>query len=270
MQAARGKPAAARPAGDEEWLEKRLFIGQESPVNARRPRSPYAVLNVSPEAEPVVIEAAYRALIKKYHPDHVADAPMSRDAAEINLAYALLRDPARRAEHDHKEWVRQQSVLIANLPAVIPPRRARGRRAAGWALAIVAGAAIGLSLAGSISIATPGERGGGRAGAGVGGSSAAAPRPALDPELRSPEEEVAAFLSTHLQPAAGTAETVHVEPAAVQALPAAAVEPEEPEQVAPRPAPPVRTRARIREQPSALPARAGESEDFLEREGYIY
>ena len=33
-------------------------------------RTPYQVLNVTPDAEGVVIEAAYKALIKKYHPDH--------------------------------------------------------------------------------------------------------------------------------------------------------------------------------------------------------
>jgi curved DNA-binding protein CbpA len=217
------------------------------------------VLNVSQEAEPVVIEAAYRALMKKYHPDQAAGAPMSRSAAEINGAYFILRDPARRAEHDHKEWSRQQSMLISNVPAIIPRRRSRTSRFAGWALAIAAGCGIGLSLAGSISIATPGQRNASRA------ATNAVPKPALDPELRSPEEEVAEFLSTHVrpQPAEPAVQAVSAElPAAVGDLPeqAAAV---------PRPSPP-RVRARVRERsPDAAPRKA-EEQDFLEREDYIY
>jgi DnaJ-class molecular chaperone len=50
-------------------------------------RTLYDVLNVSAEAEPVVIEAAYRALMKKYHPDQgTAAPPDAPSAASINHA----------------------------------------------------------------------------------------------------------------------------------------------------------------------------------------
>jgi hypothetical protein len=66
----------------------------------------YAVLQVTPDAEPEVIEAAYRQLIRKYHPD-LAGADESRAkqlnerAKLINQAYAILRDRDQRAAYDH-------------------------------------------------------------------------------------------------------------------------------------------------------------------------
>lgn len=62
----------------------------------------YAVLGVLPDAEEVVVTAAYRALAQRYHPDKwkgdAADAHerMSR----INAAYAVLGDRASRAAYD--------------------------------------------------------------------------------------------------------------------------------------------------------------------------
>jgi hypothetical protein len=60
----------------------------------------YAVLGVSRDADPVVIEAAYRALMRKYHPDRTPEAPTK--AAEINVAYSTLRDPKKRREYDEQ------------------------------------------------------------------------------------------------------------------------------------------------------------------------
>jgi curved DNA-binding protein CbpA len=61
---------------------------------------PYKVLQVDPEAEVEVIEAAYRRLARKYHPD-VAPGPDARDRmVRINQAWEQLRDPVRRAATD--------------------------------------------------------------------------------------------------------------------------------------------------------------------------
>jgi hypothetical protein len=60
----------------------------------------YAILGVTPAAEDVVIGAAYRALIRHYHPDTNPDPAARARAQEITAAYAVLRDPARRAEYD--------------------------------------------------------------------------------------------------------------------------------------------------------------------------
>jgi hypothetical protein len=61
-------------------------------------RSYYAILGVARDAEPEVIEAAYRALMKKHHPDR----SMGRDdrAKDINEAYAVLGDAAKRRSYD--------------------------------------------------------------------------------------------------------------------------------------------------------------------------
>lgn len=68
--------------------------------------NPYKILQVDTSAETEVIEAAYRRLARKYHPD-VNPAPdaMAR-MKELSAAYAILRDPARRAELDRRlsEW----------------------------------------------------------------------------------------------------------------------------------------------------------------------
>jgi hypothetical protein len=55
--------------------------------------SPYDVLGVLPASEPEVIDAAYRALMKKYHPDRWQGAAgESRERAQaINAAYAAIR-----------------------------------------------------------------------------------------------------------------------------------------------------------------------------------
>src|SRR5206468_12091957 len=62
---------------------------------------PYKVLQVDPEAEDEVIQAAYRRLARKYHPD-VAGADGAARMASINVAWELLRDPGRRALHDRE------------------------------------------------------------------------------------------------------------------------------------------------------------------------
>ena len=88
------------------------------------PRNHYTILNVAPDAEPVVIEAAYRALMKKYHPDQGSPAAANGpSAADINGAFAVLRDPQKRAEYDHREWTRSQAIQLAQYQAALPPPR---------------------------------------------------------------------------------------------------------------------------------------------------
>lgn len=60
----------------------------------------YKILGVDPEAESEVIVFAYKALVKKYHPDiHKAGNAQER-MKEINLAYDVLKDKAKRDEYD--------------------------------------------------------------------------------------------------------------------------------------------------------------------------
>ena len=63
----------------------------------------YRVLQVRRDAEPEVIERAYKALSMKYHPD-VSAPSRQHDATRrmqlINEAYRTLRDPAARRRYD--------------------------------------------------------------------------------------------------------------------------------------------------------------------------
>ena len=63
----------------------------------------YRVLQVTREAEPVVIERAYKALCLRYHPDTApsdARASSTQRMQELNEAYRVLRDPKLRALYD--------------------------------------------------------------------------------------------------------------------------------------------------------------------------
>jgi curved DNA-binding protein CbpA len=66
------------------------------------PPDPYKVLQVDPEADPEVIQAAYRRLAQKYHPDLAADGDAARRMVAINDAWAILRDPETRAAFDRR------------------------------------------------------------------------------------------------------------------------------------------------------------------------
>ena len=119
------------------------------------PRNHYAVLNVAPDAEPVVIEAAFRALMKKYHPDQGAPpATSGPTAADINAAFAVLRDPQRRAEYDHREWTRSQAIQLAQFQAAMPPPRRASNFFGwgGWLVALVLVGALGLVASQSGSV----------------------------------------------------------------------------------------------------------------------
>jgi len=67
-------------------------------------RDPYDVLGVSRTASEDDIKKAYRKLAKSYHPDRNASDPKAKDKfAEINTAYEILGDAAKRAQFDRGE-----------------------------------------------------------------------------------------------------------------------------------------------------------------------
>jgi DnaJ-class molecular chaperone len=60
----------------------------------------YSIIQVDPRAEREVIDAAYRRLASKYHPD-VDPSPGATERMKlINAAYEVLSDPERRAAYD--------------------------------------------------------------------------------------------------------------------------------------------------------------------------
>jgi hypothetical protein len=55
---------------------------------------------VTADAEDFVIAAAYRALMKRYHPDRDSRPEAQERARQINAAFEVLSDPARRQAYD--------------------------------------------------------------------------------------------------------------------------------------------------------------------------
>src|SRR5437763_3806747 len=103
-------------------------------------RNHYAILNVAPDAELVVIEAAYRALMKKYHPDQgIPAGEGSASAVDINNAFAVLRDPQRRADYDHRESTRVQAIQLVQFQQALPqpPRRSNFFGWGGWLVSLL-------------------------------------------------------------------------------------------------------------------------------------
>jgi len=99
---------------------------------------PYRILQVAPSAEQEVIQAAYRALALKYHPDRDRTTYAQRRMLQINAAYSLIRDDAARTEWDRSQ--RQGRQAPTRVSAAPPPRsEAAGTRVsfgryAGWTL----------------------------------------------------------------------------------------------------------------------------------------
>jgi hypothetical protein len=63
-------------------------------------RDAYEILQVSPNAEREVIDAAYRRLARKYHPDVNSRPDAHARMQEINWAYEILSDPIKRNRYD--------------------------------------------------------------------------------------------------------------------------------------------------------------------------
>jgi curved DNA-binding protein CbpA len=64
-------------------------------------RDPYHILGVSPEASDVEIRKAYHARARRLHPDVVGEGALD-EMRQLNQAWAILKDPDRRAAHDTK------------------------------------------------------------------------------------------------------------------------------------------------------------------------
>ena len=94
---------------------------------SRPPFDPYKILQVDPEADPEVVQAAYRRLAQKYHPD-IAGADGAERMRLINAAWEILRDPARRAEHDR----RRAAADGPPPPGGVPGGRPASNREPGW------------------------------------------------------------------------------------------------------------------------------------------
>jgi hypothetical protein len=104
----------------------------------------YATLGVSPSAEDVVIHAAYRALIRHYHPDSNPDPEAHARAGAITAAYAVLRDPAKRAAYDAGQLEGTAEDWWSFEERRGPPARPPAMRGVGIAAAALAVLSVGL------------------------------------------------------------------------------------------------------------------------------
>jgi curved DNA-binding protein CbpA len=68
---------------------------------------PYKILQVDSEAEDEVIQAAYRRLARKYHPDLAASPDAANRMAAINAAWELIGEPAQRVAYDRERATRR-------------------------------------------------------------------------------------------------------------------------------------------------------------------
>ncbi len=94
---------------------------------------PYTVLGVSPLATQAEITHAYRRHLRDHHPD-MSPLESNPDASErlrqVLAAYALLRDPARRAAYDRAHRTHKDTgparITVSHIDAVDdqPPLRA--------------------------------------------------------------------------------------------------------------------------------------------------
>ncbi len=83
---------------------------------------PYAMLQVVPTADQEVVHAAFKALALKYHPDHDATRRAATKMADLNRAYAILRDERSRAAHDRSQRRVVAGVSVAaSRPGSEPP-----------------------------------------------------------------------------------------------------------------------------------------------------
>jgi DnaJ-class molecular chaperone len=62
----------------------------------------YEILQVHPSAEAEVIDAAYRRLARKYHPDVNTRVDASERMKQINAAFEVLGNSAARSEYDRR------------------------------------------------------------------------------------------------------------------------------------------------------------------------
>jgi curved DNA-binding protein CbpA len=84
------------------------------------PADHYKVLQVDSEADPDVIQAAYRRLAQKFHPDVAQGPEAGARMVAINEAWRVLSQPAARAAYDLERAARAREAAAALDPPARP------------------------------------------------------------------------------------------------------------------------------------------------------
>jgi curved DNA-binding protein CbpA len=109
---------------------------------ATRLFDPYAVLGLKPTATSDEITRAYRSQVRALHPDTRATPQaiphVDEQLRRVLAAYALLRDPERRARYDRAavRYDRYRRYRAANRSPTAPPTPAKTTNNLNWADAL--------------------------------------------------------------------------------------------------------------------------------------
>ena len=93
---------------------------------------PYLALGVDRGDDISTILAAYRAEARRHHPDVSTEAASQRRMAELNAAWAILRDPLRRAAWDRAHLLEDGPSIILARPHVTTAHADAGSDACVW------------------------------------------------------------------------------------------------------------------------------------------
>lgn len=84
----------------------------------------YEILQVHPGAEWEVIEAAYRRLARKYHPDVNKDVEAEERMRDLNAAYEVLSNPIFREDYDQRRsyggFVASEPISNSGFASTVP------------------------------------------------------------------------------------------------------------------------------------------------------
>lgn len=78
---------------------------------------PYRILQVLPTADRAEIRDAYRRLARRFHPDHATSVDDAARMIEVNRAWELLGNEARRAEYDEAHGITRSAPDPAPSPS---------------------------------------------------------------------------------------------------------------------------------------------------------
>lgn len=87
----------------------------------------YAVLRIPRGASQQEIARAYRALMRRHHPDVAGDDALPAELELIMQAFAVLRDPKRRAAYDREVPAAAAAGESGRQPQDVPVRVVRPR-----------------------------------------------------------------------------------------------------------------------------------------------
>ena len=78
----------------------KLFADRTVPIDPDQDL--YQILQIDPAAEQEVVQAAFKRLALKYHPDKNPSLDANHRMQELNDAYAVISDPVQRAAYDRE------------------------------------------------------------------------------------------------------------------------------------------------------------------------